>query len=173
MLGARQRPGALASVDPAPHPGRHPVRIRAERTTLDDGVLGQQVQVGHGGEDPVDPHRARLLRGDGAGPARDRGVVERGERGGRRKFGQPGHLLSGPALEVGGDQQRPAGPPQQVGGEPPNRLHAAAEQDEPADADVERIGDGAGLVGEAAVGARTQRGEDESSDGQCHGIMVG
>ena len=37
----------------------------------------------------------------------------------------------------------------------------AAEEDEAADAEIERVGDGAGLVGEAAVGAPAERREND------------
>ena len=52
-----------------------------------------------------------------------------------------------------------------------DRFHGAAEDDEAADAEVERVGDAGGLVAEAAVGRRAQRGEkagrDRAAEGSC------
>ena len=67
-----------------------------------------------------------------AGPAHHRRVLERSERERRRELGEPGELLPCPALEIGGDEERAAGAPDQVGREPPHRFDRAAEDDEAA-----------------------------------------
>ena len=138
---------------------RDPIRVVAERAGLHDRVVGQHVEISHRREDPVDAHGARLLRGDGAGPPHHGGVPERRERERRRELGEPGHLLPRPALEIGRDEQRPARAAEQVGRQPPHRFDGATEDDEAADAEVERVGDAGGLVPEAAVRRRREARE--------------
>ena len=161
VLGAGERAGVLAALDPAPHEGGDPIRIRAEGAGLDDGVLRQHIEIGDRGENPIDADGPRLLRGDGAGPAHHRGILQRGERRRRGEFGEPFDLLASSALEVRGDEQRPAGPAEQVGGEPADCLHRPTKDDEPTDADRQCVGDGGRFVGEAAVRPPAQRGHDE------------
>ncbi len=161
VLGAGERARRLAPLDPAPHQAGHPVRIVAEGAGLHDGIVGQQVEVGDRREDPVDADGARLLRRDGSRPAHHRRVVERGERQRWRELRETRHLLPRPAFEVRGNEQRAARSAQQVGGEAPDRFGRAAEHDEPADADVERIGDARRFVTEAALGIGAKRGEDQ------------
>src|SRR4029079_10457514 len=94
------------------------------------GIVRQHVEVADGCEDPVDPDRARFLGRDRAGPPHDRRVAERGEGKRRRELGQAYHLLPGATLEVGGDEERTAGPSQQVRGEAADRLDRTPEDDE-------------------------------------------
>ena len=88
------------------------------------------------------------------------GIAQRGERERRRELGEPFHLLTRAALEIRGEEQRPLGAAQEIGGEPAHALDVAAEDDEPAHAEIQRVGDGAGLVARSCRWApRGARGE--------------
>ncbi len=164
VLRAGERAGALAALDPVAHQRGDAVGIVAERAGLDDRILRQHVEVGHRREDPVDPDRPRLLGGHRPGPPGDVGIVQRGERERRRKLGEPLDLLPRAALEVRRDQQRPLGAAQQVRREAADALGIAAEGDEAADAQVERVGDGTGFLGEGAVRRGAQRRQDQPAE---------
>ena len=161
VLGAGEGARGLASLDPVAHQGGHSMGIVTEGAGLHDRVLRQHVEVGDRREDPVDPDRAGLLRRHRPGPADHRRVVQRRERERRRELGEPVHLLPRAALQIGREQQGPLGPAQEIGGEAAHAFRGATEDDEPADAELEGVGDGAGLVAERRSRPRAQRREDQ------------
>ena len=173
MLGAGQSAGALAPFHPRADVSGHACGVRAKSPRLDDRVLREQVEIGHRGEHPIDSHGASFLGGYRTGPTDHRCVLQRRERRGRRKFSEAVDLLACPPLQVRSDQQRSRRPADQVCRETAHRLHGAAEQNEPADADVERIGDRRGLVTEARLGTPAQCGEDEPTGLGRHATQAG
>src|SRR5205809_166609 len=58
-----------------------------------------------------------------------------------RPFGQPADLLAGPALEIGAEQQPPAGSAAEIARQRGHSRARAAEQNEPADTRGERLRD--------------------------------
>ena len=173
VLRAGEGTRALAALDPAADQRRHALGIVAEGAGLHDRVLGKHVEVGDRREDPVDAHRAGLLRRDRSGPSGHRGVAQRGERERRRELGESLDLLPRAALEVRGEQQRTLGAPGQIRGEPADALDVPAEDDEAADAELQRVGDRGGLVAEAAVGPGAERGDDEPAGLEIAGHQAG
>jgi len=76
VLGAREHTARLQAVDErAPHlPDAN--GVAAERPIADDGVLRIAVDVHHGGERQVDPHRQKLDPDDRTRPARETRQIE-------------------------------------------------------------------------------------------------
>src|SRR5690349_2119848 len=162
MLRASQGAGGLAALDPVPHAGGNLVGVIPEGTGLHDGVLGRQIQIGHRGENPVDAYRSGFLSRHRGGPPHHVRVTYRRQRHRRGKFRQSGDLLPGAALEIGRQQQRSSGPSKQVGGQLAYRFRRAAEDDESAHSDLQRIRYPTGFVGESAERLRAQCGQDEA-----------
>src|SRR3989454_3751385 len=141
--------------------------LGAERPGLDDRVLGLEVEVAHRAEGPVDAERARLgCRNDAGGPRRLE-VVQQAERRRGRQLGHARHLLGDAALQVGPDEERPAGPLAEVARERADAGRGAAEDDEAADAGREGGVDLGALVVEAAA-APAQGGEHEPGERRRH-----
>src|SRR5437870_1431486 len=141
--------------------------LGAERPGLDDRVLGLEVEVAHRAEGPVDAERARLgCRNDAGGPRRLE-VVQQPERRRGRQLGHARHLLGDAALQVGADEERPAGPLAEVARERADAGRGAAEDDEAADAGREGGVDLGALVVEAAA-APAQGGEHEPGERRRH-----
>ncbi len=109
MLGAGERAGALAPLDPAAHVAGDALGIVAERAGLHDRIVGEHVEIGHRSEYPIDADCARLLRGDGRRPSESRPHLQarREPRGGGNSV-RPVDLLTCASLEVGGKKQRAA-----------------------------------------------------------------
>lgn len=163
MLDAGQRAGILAG----PHPVRHQHADRrgvgAERTTLHDGISGFEVEVGVGRQHPIDAQVERLAC---RGPGRlENGaqVIKCGECGGRWELGEPRKLLTRPALQIRGDEQRPAGALPQVRGQRAHHLRLPAEEDEPPRPESKRGRDGLGFMVEPGVVAPPERGKDQAT----------
>ena len=173
VLRAGEGARALAALDPAADQRRHALGIVAEGAGLHDRILGKHVEVGDRREHPVDAHRAGLLRRDRSGPSGHRGVAQRGERERRRELGESLDLLPRAALEVRGQEKRTLGAPGQIRGEPADALDVPAEDDEAADAELQRVGDRGGLVAEAAVGPGAERGHDEPAGLEIAGHQAG
>src|SRR5437899_1948924 len=104
---------------------------------------------------------ARLGSGDLAARVRRIEIVEVAERGGRRQFGEPLHLLAGPALEIGAEQERTFGNVAQRAGERRNRGARAAKDNESADSGRERLLD-LGAFGFERPAPPAQRWTDEA-----------
>jgi len=76
VFGARQGAGCLAPLYPVADTSRHLVGIAPKGPGLDDGIVGQHIEVRHRGKHPVEANGARLLRGDGRGPGNYRGIPQ-------------------------------------------------------------------------------------------------
>src|SRR5438876_4196486 len=149
----------------------HSYRVGPEGARLHDRVLGLEIEVAHGSERPVDPHRARL--GSGDHPARAGGfqVVEPAERRGRRQLREPLDLLRRAALQVRADEQRATGLGLQLPRERQDGLACPAEDDETTDPRGEGGVELGPLVSEALT-PPAQRGKHETSERPGHaGVM--
>ncbi len=109
----------------------HELGVLAERADVDHGVRGVVVDVGHGGERPVDPEGAALAGRDFAREARRvRGARgPEGHRVGQRHDPAP-DAEGDPALHVRGDEQGHVGRSLQVVQEAGQRADLRVEDDE-------------------------------------------
>jgi hypothetical protein len=139
-------------------------RVGAKRTALHDRVLGQEIEIGHRREHPVDADGARFSPRYRPGPPDDIQIAEGRERRRGGKLGEPFELLPGATLEIGGDQERSAGTPHQVGRERLRHERGSTEDDEAARALLECGPDRLIFVRVSAALAPAERGHDEPAD---------
>ena len=169
VFGAAQHAVLLQPLHPGGGVLADAQRLAAERPGLDDRVLGLEVEVAYGAEGPVDAEGARLGSRDDARRPRRLEVVQEPERRRGRQLGHALHLLGNAALQVGADEERPAGPLAEVARERADGVPGAAEDDEAADAGREGGVDLRALVVEASTtGAPAQGGEHEPCERRRH-----
>src|SRR6266576_4545980 len=170
VLGARHHEMLLAPLDPRRGMPAHTRGIGAERARLHDWILRLDIEIADRREHPRQPHRPRLGPGDLAARVRRIEIVEIAERGGRRQFGEPLHLLAGPALEIGAEQERAFGNVAERAGESSNRGAPPAKENESADSGSERLLD-LGTFGFERPAPPAQRRTNEARARDHAGVM--
>src|SRR5580765_7116926 len=139
MFRAREHTLRLTRIDPRRGVFSHAVRVAAERACSDDRVVRLDVDVAIGRIDPVDSERSRFDRTYRCRATNRLYVFEQGDGGEWRKRGLTRELLSGASLQVRADQQRNARLRVEILRERGNVLRGPPEEDEPADAQTERL----------------------------------
>src|SRR5574338_759020 len=173
MLDAGERTGGLAAFYPRSDAGADPRRVITEGTGLEDRVVGLRVEVGHGGEDPVDADAQCIAcRGCARSPNCIE-ITQRTQRARRRQLLQPRKLLAGTALEIGSKEKRTRGTGRETRREAPHRFSRPAEDDEAGDTKFQRLVNQRRLMLEARVALPAKRRHQEPRQRRCHGTGHG